>query len=86
MLASLSSDTSVLGGRPSRVPWISQRSVLQATFLGPHEIQVGDRRLRFRKAVVATGGRAKVPPIPGLEYRGEDRGVPWGGEWLVDLC
>lgn len=39
----------------------------QATFVGPHELRVGERRLRFRKAVIATGGRAKVPPIPGLE-------------------
>jgi len=39
----------------------------KATFLGKNEIQVADRRLRFRKAVIATGGRAKVPPIPGLE-------------------
>ena len=29
--------------------------------------QVGDQTLRFRKAVIATGGRAKVPPIPGLD-------------------
>ena len=28
---------------------------------------MGGRRLRFRKAVIATGGRARVPPIPGLE-------------------
>jgi len=39
----------------------------KATFVGPHELRVGERHLRFRKAVIATGGRAKVPPIPGLE-------------------
>lgn len=38
----------------------------QATFTGPHELQVGGQTLHFRKAVIATGGRAKVPPIPGL--------------------
>eukprot|EP00438_Fugacium_kawagutii_P005370 Skav215045 [mRNA] locus=scaffold2053:45503:52508:+ [translate_table: standard] len=53
------------------------RLLAVATFLSPHEIQVGDRRLRFRKAVVATGGRAKVPPIPGLECRGVVKG------WVV---
>ncbi|CAK0854221.1 unnamed protein product [Prorocentrum cordatum] len=30
------------------------------------DLQVGDRKLRFRKAVICTGGRATVPPIPGL--------------------
>mmetsp|Transcript_104177 Transcript_104177/g.324889 ORF Transcript_104177/g.324889 Transcript_104177/m.324889 type:complete len:529 (-) Transcript_104177:13-1599(-) len=43
----------------------------KATFTGPHELKVGDRALKFRKAVIATGGRAKVPPIPGLS------GVPY---------
>lgn len=45
-------------------------SLRKATFLSKNEIQVADRRLRFRKAVIATGGRAKVPPIPGLEHLG----------------
>uniref|UniRef100_A0A7S4WEP3 Mercuric reductase n=1 Tax=Alexandrium monilatum TaxID=311494 RepID=A0A7S4WEP3_9DINO len=38
----------------------------KATFTGPNELKVGDKALKFRKAVIATGGRAKVPPIPGL--------------------
>jgi len=38
----------------------------KATFTGPHELQVAGQTLRFRKAVIATGARAKVPPIPGL--------------------
>lgn len=38
-----------------------------ATFTGKHELEVGGKTLRFRKAVIATGGRAKVPPIPGLD-------------------
>jgi pyruvate/2-oxoglutarate dehydrogenase complex dihydrolipoamide dehydrogenase (E3) component len=37
-----------------------------AVFKGPHEIEVAGQTLRFRKAVIATGGRAMVPPIPGL--------------------
>ena len=37
-----------------------------STFTGKNELQVGEKRLKFRKAVIATGGRAKVPPIPGL--------------------
>lgn len=37
-----------------------------AVFKGPHEIEVAGQTLRFRKAVIATGGRAAVPPIPGL--------------------
>lgn len=38
-----------------------------AIFVGPHELKVGDQTLRFRKAVIATGGRARVPKIPGLQ-------------------
>lgn len=35
-------------------------------FVGPHELMVGEQKLRFKKAVIATGGRAKILPIPGL--------------------
>src|SRR5215472_5917379 len=38
----------------------------EASFVGPEAIQVGAQRLRFSKAVVATGARAAEPPIPGL--------------------
>ena len=31
------------------------------------EVQVGDQRLKFKKAVLCTGARAAAPPIPGLE-------------------
>lgn len=36
-------------------------------FTGPDTIEVDGRDLRFRRAVIATGGRAAAPPIPGLE-------------------
>jgi pyruvate/2-oxoglutarate dehydrogenase complex dihydrolipoamide dehydrogenase (E3) component len=36
-------------------------------FLDPTTIAVGDARLRFRRALIATGGRPTAPPIPGLE-------------------
>jgi len=36
-------------------------------FTDPHTITVEDAVLRFRRAVVATGARAAVPPIPGIE-------------------
>merc|ERR1719198_475262 len=39
----------------------------KGVFTGPNELQVGDRKLRFKKAVICTGGRATVPPIPGLK-------------------
>lgn len=39
-------------------------------FVSPDAIEVGGRRLRFRRAVIATGGRAAVPPIPGLAEAG----------------
>ncbi|MDJ0974080.1 MAG: mercuric reductase [Planctomycetota bacterium] len=38
-----------------------------ATFTGPDTIQVDGETLRFKKAVIATGARASVPPIPGIE-------------------
>jgi len=36
-------------------------------FLAPDVVEVGSARLRFRKAVIATGARAAAPPIAGLE-------------------
>jgi len=41
-----------------------------ARFLGPDAVAVGDARLDFRRAVIATGARAAAPPIPGLEDAG----------------
>jgi pyruvate/2-oxoglutarate dehydrogenase complex dihydrolipoamide dehydrogenase (E3) component len=37
-----------------------------ARFIDAHTVQVGERRMRAKKFVIATGGRAAVPPIPGL--------------------
>jgi pyruvate/2-oxoglutarate dehydrogenase complex dihydrolipoamide dehydrogenase (E3) component len=42
----------------------------QARFTGSDTVEVGDRRLRFRKAVIATGARAAAPPIAGIEEAG----------------
>lgn len=39
-------------------------------FVSPEEIEVAGKRLRFRRAVIATGGRAAVPPVPGLAEAG----------------
>jgi pyruvate/2-oxoglutarate dehydrogenase complex dihydrolipoamide dehydrogenase (E3) component len=41
-----------------------------ARFIGPDCLDVAGTALRFSKAVVATGARAAVPPIPGLEEAG----------------
>ncbi|MGB3541624.1 dihydrolipoyl dehydrogenase family protein [Rubrivirga sp.] len=42
-----------------------------ARFTGPHSVRIegedGDRDVTFRKAIIATGGRAAPPPITGLE-------------------
>jgi pyruvate/2-oxoglutarate dehydrogenase complex dihydrolipoamide dehydrogenase (E3) component len=38
----------------------------EGKFAGPDTVQVGDARLRFASAVIATGARAAAPPIPGL--------------------
>lgn len=42
----------------------------QGRFVGSDALEVGGAMLRFRKAVIATGGRAAVPPIEGLEEAG----------------
>jgi pyruvate/2-oxoglutarate dehydrogenase complex dihydrolipoamide dehydrogenase (E3) component len=41
-----------------------------ARFLGPDTASVGNTILHFKKAVIATGARAVVPPIPGLPEAG----------------
>ncbi len=38
-----------------------------ARFTGPDTVDVDGRRLRFRRAVIATGAGPAVPPVPGLE-------------------
>jgi pyruvate/2-oxoglutarate dehydrogenase complex dihydrolipoamide dehydrogenase (E3) component len=37
-----------------------------ARFVAPDAVQVGGKRLRFRRAAIATGARAAALPIPGL--------------------
>jgi pyruvate/2-oxoglutarate dehydrogenase complex dihydrolipoamide dehydrogenase (E3) component len=39
-------------------------------FVGPDAVEVEGQRLRFRRAVVATGARAAVPRLPGLAEAG----------------
>lgn len=38
-----------------------------ARFTDPHHVQVGEQTLEAKKFVIATGGRALIPPIPGLD-------------------
>ncbi|MGC8916769.1 MAG: FAD-dependent oxidoreductase [Thermoanaerobaculum sp.] len=38
----------------------------EASFVGPDAVQVGEATLRFQRALIATGARAAVPPVPGL--------------------
>lgn len=38
----------------------------RATFTGPNRLEVDGRELRFKRAVIATGARPRVPDIPGL--------------------
>lgn len=42
----------------------------EAKFTGGDAVEVGGTRLRFKKAVIATGARAVAPPIEGLEEAG----------------
>jgi pyruvate/2-oxoglutarate dehydrogenase complex dihydrolipoamide dehydrogenase (E3) component len=41
-----------------------------ATFVSPEEVEVAGERLRFSRAVIATGARAARPSIPGLAEAG----------------
>lgn len=41
-----------------------------AKFIAPDALEVGGQKLRFRRACIATGGRAAVPEIPGLKEVG----------------
>jgi pyruvate/2-oxoglutarate dehydrogenase complex dihydrolipoamide dehydrogenase (E3) component len=42
----------------------------EARFCGPDSVTVGGNVLRFRRALIATGARPKLPPIAGLEETG----------------
>lgn len=42
----------------------------EGRFVGADSIQVGDRTLQYRRAVIATGARAVRPAIPGLDEVG----------------
>ena len=42
----------------------------EARFTGPKTVAVASQTLGFKKAVIATGGRAVQPPIPGLAEAG----------------
>jgi len=42
----------------------------EGRFVGPTVVEIGGKRLEFRRAVVATGGRPDAPKIPGLAAAG----------------
>ncbi|MCH9649491.1 MAG: mercuric reductase [Deltaproteobacteria bacterium] len=42
----------------------------EGKFVASDALEIGGERLEFRRAVIATGGRAFVPPIPGLQEAG----------------
>ncbi len=42
----------------------------EGQFAGPDTVLVGDTELKFSKACIATGTRARIPPIPGLAESG----------------
>ena len=55
----------------------------EGRFAAPDTVEVGGARLQFRRAVIATGARAALPPVPGLAEAG-----PLTNEtifWLEDL-
>ena len=38
-----------------------------ARFLGPHELEIGDRRVTAERVIVATGSAPNRPPLDGIE-------------------
>ena len=42
----------------------------QAKFVGPDAVSVGGQTLKYHRCIIATGARAALPPIPGLEAVG----------------
>jgi pyruvate/2-oxoglutarate dehydrogenase complex dihydrolipoamide dehydrogenase (E3) component len=42
----------------------------EGRFAGPSQVTVDGQTLTFRKALIATGGRAAIPPVPGLATAG----------------
>lgn len=48
----------------------------EGRFVGPDALEVNGQTLRFRRAVLATGGRPALPPIPGLNDSGQDDSAP----------
>jgi len=42
----------------------------EGRFAGPEAVEVAGKTLRFKKAVIATGGRALRPDVPGLQEAG----------------
>lgn len=42
----------------------------EGRFTGPDRVEVDGATLRFRRAVIATGGRPSLPPVPGLAEAG----------------
>ncbi len=40
----------------------------RATFVGPHELRIGDRRVTAERVVIATGSSPGRPPIEGIEH------------------
>src|SRR4051812_36841229 len=52
----------------------------EASFAGPKTVAVDGKTFRFNKALIATGARPTVPPIPGLTSAGY-----WTNENIFDL-
>ncbi len=52
----------------------------QCAFVDPHTVEIGAQRLHMRKAVIATGAVAALPPIPGLR-----ESAPHTNDTIFDL-
>lgn len=46
-----------------------------AKFVDPHTVEIGDRKITAGKILIAVGGEAYKPPIPGIEHAVTSRGM-----------
>ncbi len=56
---------------PDRLRSLGVEVIAQsAAFTGPRRVRAGDRELRARRVLIATGSAPVLPPVPGLEAAG----------------
>jgi pyruvate/2-oxoglutarate dehydrogenase complex dihydrolipoamide dehydrogenase (E3) component len=63
-------DAIVMKSRNGIASWMERRTKVyrgHARFTGPHSVEVNGETLEADRIIINTGGRASVPPLPGLD-------------------